>query len=161
MNKFKIGIFATLAIAAIAVPLTVSNSVAQTQAGQGQAGNPPVAGPTGGFRGQGQFGQGQQGQAGGFQGQRGGGFQNDQQGRNPFQGQAMMAGGGGGGTTMVEEGSYLYIVQGNRMFKVQKGDLKVVVTGELPRPVPQNQTGFQGGAPVGGGQRNGGGGGAK
>lgn len=69
----------------------------------------------------------------------------------------MMGGGGGGGATMVEEGNFLFIVQGNRMFKVNKSDLKVVATGELPRPM---------GGPAGGGQppaqpgtRGGGGGG--
>jgi hypothetical protein len=66
----------------------------------------------------------------------------------------MMGGGGGGGTTMVEEGNYLFIVQGSRMFKVNKSDLKVVAQGDLPRAM-----GGPGGAPAQPGNRGGGGGG--
>jgi hypothetical protein len=144
-NKTKYGLLAAFAIAATAIPLTVSNAIAQeppSQAGPGQ-GAPP-AGPQGGFR----PGQGQ-----------GQGF--PPQGDRPFQpgqGGPMMGGGGGGGTTMVEEGAFLYIVQGNRMYKVNKGDLKVAAQGELPRPMG-GPAGAPPGQPGGGGGNRGGGGG--
>lgn len=147
-SKFKIGILAAFAIAATAIPLTITNSIAQEKA--------PVAQDQ--FQGQGGFqgGQGQgQGQPpqGGFRGQGGGqpGF--------PGGGQMMMGGGGGGGTAMVEEGLYLYVVQGNRVFKLAKQDLKVLATADLPRAMggPQGGGPQGGGLPPAGGNRGGGG----
>lgn len=156
-TKFKVGIFAAFAIAAAAIPLTITNAIAQEKApeAQVQGGAPPPAG----FQGGGGFGGGQgQGQGqppqGGFRGQGG-------QGGQGFPGGGMqmgMGGGGGGGTTMVEEGLYLYIVQGNRVFKLSKQDLKVIAQGELPRAMGGPQPG---GLPGGPGNRGGGGGGEK
>lgn len=149
-SKFKLGILAAFAIAATAIPLTITNSIAQEKS--------PVAQDQ--FQGQGGFqgGQGQgQGQPpqGGFRGQGGQGF--------PGGGQMMMGGGGGGGTAMVEEGLYLYVVQGNRVFKLAKQDLKVLATVDLPRAMggPQGGGPQGGGLPPAGGNRGGGGGGEK
>jgi hypothetical protein len=44
---------------------------------------------------------------------------------------------GGGGVTMIADGSFLYVLQGNRILKISKEDLKVVKTGEIPPPTPQ------------------------
>lgn len=38
----------------------------------------------------------------------------------------MGAGGGGGGTAMDSDNSFLYIVQGNMLFKVSKSDLRII-----------------------------------
>lgn len=43
---------------------------------------------------------------------------------------------GGGGVAMIADGGYLYVLQGNRLLKIGKEDLKVVKTGELPGPTP-------------------------
>lgn len=160
-NKLKLGLLAAFAIAATAIPLTVTNAIAQEKTDT-QQGVPPPAGPgqQGGFGGQG----GGQGGFGGQGGQGGqGGFQRGGQGGQPGfpggqGGPMMMGGGGGGGTAIVEEGPYLYIVQGNRMFKVNKSDLKVVAQGELPRPMGGPGGGAPPGQPGGGGNRGGGGG---
>ena len=37
-----------------------------------------------------------------------------------------------GGSTMVADGGHLYILQGNRLFKVNQMDLRVVREGSLP-----------------------------
>ena len=52
---------------------------------------------------------------------------------------------GGGGATMVADGDSLYILQGNRMFKVSKSDLRVVKEGNLPMNPPMGGGGGQGG----------------
>ncbi len=155
-TKFKVGIFAAFAIAAAAIPLTITNAFAQEKApqAQDQGGAPPPAGfqggqGFGGGQGQGQ-GQGQPPQ-GGFRGQGGQG-----QGQGFPGGGMQMGGAGGGGTTMVEEGLYLYIVQGNRVYKLLKQDLKVIAQGELPRAMGGPQPGGGQGGP---GNRGGGGGG--
>ena len=105
-----------VAIAALAVPLTIQSVGAQdpppNERGQGA-----VAGPRNGQR-PGQGFPGPQGQ--GFPGQPGPGMM------------GMM--GGGGGATMVVAGQFLYILRGNQLLKVQKETLKVVAQGELPMP---------------------------
>lgn len=110
---------AAVAVAALAVPLTI-----QTVGAQDAPPNPPgqggaIAGPRGGQR-PGQF----PGQPGQFPGQPG------QPGQ--FPGMAMMM--GGGSPTMVVDGQFLYILRGNQLIKVQKETLKVVAQGELPMP---------------------------
>ena len=40
--------------------------------------------------------------------------------------------GGGGGTAMTQDQAFLYIVQGNQVFKLNKGNLEVVAAGRLP-----------------------------
>lgn len=124
-NKTKMALLAALTIGAIAIPLTITTSFAQEQTKPpvDQQGGPPGQG--GGFGGPPQGGPGQ----GPGQGQ----FRPGQ----PMQGGGMMMGGGGGGTAMVEDGSHLFIVQGNRVFKLGKSDLKVIAAGELPRPQMQ------------------------
>ena len=92
----------------------------------GQIGPPP--GQFGGGQGGGPGGQGggpggQGGGPGGFGGPGGGG----QGGRGGF-------GGGGGSAAMVEDSTSLYILQGNRLFKISKSDLRVEKQGELPAP---------------------------
>lgn len=50
----------------------------------------------------------------------------------------MMMGGGGGGTAMDSDNSFLYIVQGNMLFKVSKSDLRIlgnVPLGGMPQPM--------------------------
>ena len=46
---------------------------------------------------------------------------------------------------MVADGDSLYILQGNRLFKVSKSDLKVVKEGQLPMNPPMGGGGGQGG----------------
>jgi len=72
----------------------------------------------------------------------------------------MMGGGGGGGAFMVADGAYLYILQGNRLFKVEKESLKVSKEGQLPRPQGMPGGPGPGGGP-GGPPPGGGGGGQK
>lgn len=115
-NAWFAGIGA-LALLGAALPLTLSTVNAQVatpgfgQGQPGQPGQPGAAGPRGGQGGPGGFG------GGGF----GGGF--------------------GGGTAMVEDSNFLYILQGGSIYKVAKGDLRVISTGELPRPQIQFQPG--------------------
>ena len=40
--------------------------------------------------------------------------------------------GGGGGTAMTQDQRFLYIVQGNQVFKLTKSELEVVAAGRLP-----------------------------
>jgi translation initiation factor IF-2 len=131
----KIGVGVLAAIAVI-VPITlVATASAQ---------NPPAAGPRGQ---QGNFGPGQQ------------------PGQNPRFGGGGFAGGGGGGGSIAVDSSGLYVLQGNRVYRLDKGTLRVLAEGELPRPqMPQGFGGQGGGRPgfggaAGGGQRGGGGGG--
>lgn len=54
-----------------------------------------------------------------------------------FQGQpGQMRQGIGGTATMVLDNTHLYILRGNTLYKVNKADLKVQGTGELPMPQP-------------------------
>ncbi len=84
---------------------------------------------------------------------------------NNFQGQPgqemrpdmMQRMGGGGQATMVTDNSFLFILQGNTIYKVNKNSLEVVGQGMLPNPGPRFEGGPQPGAP---GFRGGGGGGA-
>lgn len=100
--------------------------------GGGQPGQPGGRGGAGGG-----FGGGQPGQPGGFGGPAGqpGGFG----------GQGGMMG-GGGGAAMVVDGNTLYILQGNRLLKVNKNSFAVEKEATLPRPQGQlGRPGAQGG----------------
>lgn len=66
-------------------------------------------------------------------------------------GGGMARGGGMGGATMVDDDAHLYILQGNRLFKVGKSDLRVLKEAMLPMGQPMDQPGRQIGA--GGGER--------
>lgn len=59
--------------------------------------------------------------------------------QGPGPGPMMM---GGGGAAMVVDGDFLYIVQGNRIFKVRKSNLEVAATGQLGmgRPAGGSET---------------------
>lgn len=104
------------ALIALSLPFTLTISQAQGNdqggfgRGQGQGqGFPPGQGnpPQG-------FGQGQPGQPG-FQRPGGGG-------------------GMGGGAAMVEDANFLYVLQGNRLVKIQKSNLQVVGQGMIGMP---------------------------
>lgn len=78
------------------------------------------------------------------------------------QGGGFMGGGGGGGTAMDSDNSFLYIVQGNMIFKVSKSDLRVMARGqlmEMPQGLPggrdQGIRRIDGQRPPGGGQGGG------
>jgi hypothetical protein len=96
--------------------------------------NPPAVGP----------------QGGGFGGQ---GFQ----GRPP--GGLPMMGMGGGGSAIAADGSSVFILQGNRVIKLDKNSLNVIREVQLPMPQMQPGIGGQGGNRGGGGGQGGGGGG--
>jgi hypothetical protein len=130
----KLGV-GMLAACAIAIPVAF---VATANAQQG--------GPQGGgVQGQNRFGQGQgQGQA-----------QPGQQ-RPGFGGGGFGGFGGGGGAIAATDGA-VYVLQGNRVYKLHPSSLAVVAQNELP--APQFQPGqFGGGAGQRGGNRGGGGG---
>lgn len=86
-------------------------------------------------------------------------------GPRPGQGQGLMPTdqrmpiyGGGGPSSMVSDGGHLFIVQGNKVFKVTKSDLKVVAQNDLLPPiyVPGNRGGQPGfGVPTKGGGNTG------
>ena len=57
----------------------------------------------------------------------------------------------GGGATMVADSDNLYILQGNRLFKVSKSDLKVVKEGQLPMNPPKDEGAMENPARRGGG----------
>lgn len=117
------------AIGALSIGATLSNSNAQA------ADNTPVT--QGAPPGPGaQRGQGQPGQPGQFGPQGPGG--------------GMMMG-GGGGTAMVVDADSLYIVQGNRLFKVRKSNLEVIAQGTLPMMRPPEGIGNTAPARAGGG----------
>jgi hypothetical protein len=71
---------------------------------------------------------------------------------------------GGGPATMVTDNQFLYVLQGNTLYKINKNSLEVVGQGSLPMPMPMGRGGFEGGGPGGapgvrgGGARAGGGG---
>lgn len=44
---------------------------------------------------------------------------------------------GGGSATMLADGEFLYVLQGNRLFKVDKKDLAVKAVGGIPTPQPE------------------------
>ena len=130
-------LLAAVAVAALAVPLTIQ-SVGAQEAPQGQDQQGAAAGPRNQQRALGQ-GQGQGfGQQGG-PGQQGQGFP----GQGGQGGMQMMMGGGGGGATMVVDGNFLFILRGNSLYKVQKETLKVVAEGELPMPQMRGGPGGQ------------------
>ncbi len=149
-NKFSVLALAVVVAAGIITPVFVSRAFAQ--GGTTKSVEVPTQGiaPQGGG-GQGQFG----GPAGPPQGQfpgggpRGGNTQPMQAGPMPM----MM--GGGGNAVMVADGNYLFILQGNNLYKVNKDSLKVVATGELPRPQMRPMGGgFEPPKGGGGGQKN-------
>lgn len=74
----------------------------------------------------------------------------------PMQRQMM---GGGGQATMVTDNQFLFILQGNTLYKVNKNNLEVIGQGMLPMPMGP-RGGFDGGAPGAPGVRSGGAGGA-
>jgi hypothetical protein len=96
-------------------------------------------------------------------GQAQGGFQRAQPGqdRPPMAGDmGMMQRMGGGQAVMVADNNFLYILQGNTLYKVNKNNLEVLGQGMLPMPGPRG--GFEGqpgGAPGVRSGRAGGGGG--
>ena len=95
--------------------------------------------------------------------QRGQGAGQDfRQGQPPQQGgpDMMMQRGmmGMGPATMVVDNQFLYILQGNQIYKVNKNTLEVVATGMLPMPMP-GQPRFGGGPDGAPGVRGGGAGG--
>lgn len=78
-----------------------------------------------------------------------------QAGPNPQGGfrQGMMMGGAGGAAAIDSDNMWLYIVQGNTVFKVSKADLKVVGQSQLMPmgPMGPNPGGGRGGGQPGGG----------
>lgn len=145
-----IGIVAA-SLLAVSLPfaLTATAQQSTTDQGGGQFGQGGgAAGPgqnTRPVQGGGQFGQGQNPP---FQGQPG-------QAPGQFRPGGVM-GGGGGAAAIESDASFLYIVQGNQIFKVNKGDLRVVSQGQLmPMGVPGGRDG--GPARQGGGGQGGGG----
>lgn len=77
-----------------------------------------------------------------------------------------MGGMGGGPAAMVTDNAFLYILQGNQLYKVNKNNLEVVGQGMLPMPMPMGGPGGpgapgvrSGGPGAGGPPRTGGGGG--
>jgi hypothetical protein len=99
-----------LAMTAIGIPtLMVATAVAQ---------NPPAAGPQGG-------GVARPGQGPGFPPQGAPG--------QPGQFRPMGPMGGGGGSISAGEGA-VYVLQGNRVFKLDRNSLKVIAEGQLPMP---------------------------
>ena len=125
-QKMAISALAVVALAGVTLTLTLNSNaqLADPQPGQG-----PGAGPRGGIQGgppgaPGQFPGGPPpGQPGQFQ--RQGGF------------------GGGGGTAMDSDNSFLYIVQGNMLFKVAKNDLKILGSTPLQQ-MPAREFGGRG-----------------
>jgi hypothetical protein len=67
-----------------------------------------------------------------------------------------MGGMGGGPAAMVTDNAFLYILQGNNLYKVNKNNLEVIGQGMLPMPGPMGGPGGGPGAP---GVRSGGAGG--
>lgn len=131
--NLKSTVLAVLGIAslAVAVPMSIANA--------------QDAGQRGGFA---QRGDAQRGQFGAGAPQRGG----DMQGM-------MQRMGGGGGTAMTQDNQFLYIVQGNQVFKLNKRDLAVVAVGRLPGGPGGPPGGGRGGQTDGAPPRRGGGGG--
>lgn len=123
----KLGI-AALAFMAIAAPTTFFAN-ANAQESPSAQGNPPAAGPQGGF-GNGNFRNQGPGQGPGGQGR-------------PMMG---MGGMGGGGGAIAVDGTGVYVLQGNKVYKLDKGSLKVTQQADLPiqRP-PQGMPGGPGG----------------
>lgn len=131
---------AAASLLAVSLPFAMTAMAQQTTLPQGgQRGG--QFGQGGAAAGPGQFGQGQNPP---FQGQPG-------QAPGQFRPGGMM-GGGGGGTAIDSDNTYLYIVQGGQVFKINKGDLKVVAQGQLmPMGVPAIRDGGTA-RPGGGGQ---------
>jgi hypothetical protein len=122
-----------MAIAALAAVALVGTTLTLTLNSNAQGGEPPAAqGPGAGPRGGQGFGNPPQGPPG----------QPGQPGQGQFRPQGGFGGGGGGGgTAMDSDNSFLYIVQGNMLFKVAKNDLKVLGTTPLMQ-MPQGREGF-------------------
>lgn len=138
MKIQKMAITALSALALVGATLTFTmNSHAQGETRPEQGPPPAQAGPRnpGGPPGFGQAGPGAPGQAPGQFRQGGGG---------------QFGGGGGGGTAMDSDNSFLYIVQGNMLFKVSKGDLRIQGSTplmQMPQGGPQGGAGFAPGQP--------------
>ena len=113
----KLGI-TFLAMAAIGIPTAlVATAVAQ---------NPPPAGPQGG-------GVARPGQGQGFPPQPG----------QPGQFRPMGPMGGGGGSISAGEGA-VYVLQGNRVYKLDRNSLRVLAEAQLPMPQPMGRPGEPG-----------------
>jgi hypothetical protein len=136
-TDWKAPILAALGLVALAVaiPMGVANAQSDDQ-------NPPQRGDQ---RTQGGPPQG------GFQGQPGQDMRPDMMQR--------MGGMGGGPATMVTDNAFLYILQGNTLYKVNKNNLEVVGQGMLPMPGPRFEGGPDRPGPGAPGVRGGGGGG--
>ena len=121
--------FQKMAIAALASVALVGTTLTLTLNSNAQLADPPAQGPGAGPRGGQGFGRPGDGQAPppGQPGQ--------------FRPQGGFGGGGGGGTAMDSDNSFLYIVQGNMLFKVAKNDLKVLGSTPLMQ-MPQAREGF-------------------
>lgn len=126
---------------AVAIPMGVANAQQNDQAAGGQQrgqGAPPVQGQ---FRGD---------------------LPPDMQRGDMMQ---RMGGMGGGPAAMVTDNAFLYILQGNQLYKVNKNNLEVVGQGMLPMPGPMGGPGApgvrSGGPGAGGPPRTSGGGGGE
>src|SRR5689334_16226268 len=110
-NKWAIASLGALTLTGATLTLTMKSNA---QGGDLQGPPPPgQGGPGAGPR----F-------PGGGQGQGQGGFGPGQPGQGGGQFRPNFGGGGGGGTAMDSDNMYLYVLQGNMIFKVTKTDLK-------------------------------------
>jgi len=135
IRDWKAPILATVGLVslAIAIPIGVANAQGAATTTQGQ--RPP---DQGGFQRAGQGGGAVAVPGGDMMMQRG-----------------MM---GGGPATMVTDNQFLYVLQGNTLYKINKNNLEVIGQGMLPMPMPMGRGGFEGGPPGAPGVRAGGGG---
>ncbi len=131
-KKVGLAAIAAASLIAISLPFAVVAGAQSTADQQGEQRG------QGGQGGQGGFGQGGQGGQGGFQG--GAIPAPGQGGRGGFGGgQSGFPGGmGGGGSSAMEiDNMFLYVLQGNTIFKVSKADLKIVgQTSLMPMGTP-------------------------
>lgn len=125
IQKMALAALGAVALAGATLTLTLNSNAQLADPGQG-----PGAGPRGGFQGGPPAAPGQ-GFGGPNQGQPG------PPGQGQFRPQGGF-GGGGGGTAMDSDNSFLYIVQGNMLFKVAKNDLKVLGSTPLQQ-MPQGR----------------------
>ena len=125
--------FQKMAIAAMAIVGLAGVTLTLTLNSNAQLADPPAQGPGAGPRGGQGFGNVPQGPPG-VPGQPAPG---------QFRPQGGFGGGGGGGTAMDSDNSFLYIVQGNMLFKVAKNDLKVLGSTPLMQ-MPQGREGGRG-----------------
>ncbi len=150
--------FQKLMVAAMGAAALGFATLTLTMSSSAQGGGPPQGPGAGPRNGPGFPGQGGPGAAPG-QGFPGGAVPGGPGGvgaGGQFRGGGGFAGGGGGGTAMDSDNSFLYIVQGNMLFKVGKSDLKILGSTPLmqgpprgdfqPQGFPGQGRGGQGGA---------------